>query len=720
MTLIQAGLTHPDQETLSVLERTDRYPRIILFQKILNADMLDEKFLAAAPSWRRSVYRFLPVNLAQVLEAFIIRRRYDVIISWAENLGIPLALLFRLTGTRHPHFGIFSWISKPKKAVFLKRLHQSFDRIILMSSRQWAYAVNVMKVPKEKAVLLRWPVDQAFWRPMDVPSDMICSVGREMRDYRTLVQALEGTGIRCHIAAGGTTSNKKDQWMRDLRDGAALPDTITLGRKSYSELRDLYARSRFVVIPLFPTETDNGSTSILEAMAMGKAVICTQVEGQADVIRHGENGLFVPPGDPAALRSAIERLWNDPEAAEQMGRAGRAFIERHHSFDSFVSNIRALVDETLEEKQQQELERRQRRSAPTRPVLTVVTEGLRRPNRARLRRLEEDDAYPRSLIYEDTLDSDILDESYLRSLPWPKRTLYRFMPTIAAQVVEAFLVRGRYSAVVTWSGRIGLPYAFLLKLFRSRQPHIALVTWISRPKKAALLRWVHTHIDRMVLWSSVQKEFAVKTIGIPGSRIVQVGRRVDHRFWRPGDGPTDMICSSGQEMRDYPTLIKALEGLDLRCHIATGALRGELFSTVKALHAIGDLPANITVGMLSYTELRDLYRRSRFVVIPLHQTDTDNGVTVIEESMAMGKAVICTRTKGQVDIIQENVTGIFVPPYDPAALRAAILHLWNNPDIARRMGEAGRAHIERYHTIDRFVADVKSVVDDAVAEHRRR
>jgi glycosyltransferase involved in cell wall biosynthesis len=115
-----------------------------------------------------------------------------------------------------------------------------------------------------------------------------------------------------------------------------------------------------------------------------------------------------------------------------------------------------------------------------------------------------------------------------------------------------------------------------------------------------------------------------------------------------------------------------------------------------------------------------LYARSRFVVIPLHQTDTDNGVTAIEESMAMGKAIICTRTKGQVDIIQENVTGIFVPPYDPQAMREAILYLWNNPDVAKRMGEAGRKHIEKYHTLDLFVDSVKKVVDEVIEESERK
>jgi len=39
-----------------------------------------------------------------------------------------------------------------------------------------------------------------------------------------------------------------------------------------------------------------------------------------------------------------------------------------------------------------------------------------------------------------------------------------------------------------------------------------------------------------------------------------------------------------------------------------------------------------------------------------------------------------------VDIVQENITGIFVPPYDPKALRDAILYLWNNPISHKRWG----------------------------------
>jgi hypothetical protein len=84
--------------------------------------------------------------------------------------------------------------------------------------------------------------------------------------------------------------------------------------------------------------------------------------------------------------------------------------------------------------------------------------------------------------------------------------------------------------------------------------------------------------------------------------------------------------------------------------------------------------------------------------------------------MSMGKAVICSRVSGQRDVIQEGITGIFVPPGDPAALREAIHYLWSNPDIAAEMGARAREHIERFHAYDGWVTDVQRVIIDAIAQ----
>ncbi len=77
---------------------------------------------------------------------------------------------------------------------------------------------------------------------------------------------------------------------------------------------------------------------------MGRPVIVTASEGQIDLVREGETGLYVPPGDPGALRAAIERLLDDPALAREMGRKGRAFAEAHLSLDDYVARVAALVD----------------------------------------------------------------------------------------------------------------------------------------------------------------------------------------------------------------------------------------------------------------------------------------------------------------------------------------------------------------------------------------
>jgi glycosyltransferase involved in cell wall biosynthesis len=241
---------------------------------------------------------------------------------------------------------------------------------------------------------------------------------------------------------------------------------------------------------------------------------------------------------------------------------------------------------------------------------------------------------------------------------------------------------------------------------------VTLNSWITGRKKAMLLKRVHGRISRILLWSSVQRDFAVKELGIPPERITFIRKFADQKFWRPMDVPTDMICAAGMEMRDYPTMIRALQGLDIPCHIAVGLTRGKLFDTVSAIYDMGELPANITVGRKSSKELRDLYARSRFVVIPLRASDTDNGLTCMLEAMAMGKAVICSRTKGQVDVMEDGVAGIFVPQGDHVAMREAMVRLWNDPALAAEMGRRGREHIEKYHSIEQFVDSVRTVVEE--------
>jgi glycosyltransferase involved in cell wall biosynthesis len=97
------------------------------------------------------------------------------------------------------------------------------------------------------------------------------------------------------------------------------------------------------VIPLRDAEFNAGVTVLAEAMAMGKAVVLSRTRGMAGAIRDGEHGIYVPPGDPAALRAAIEYLSVHPDEAERMGRAGRALVRERHAMDICIPRLADLV-----------------------------------------------------------------------------------------------------------------------------------------------------------------------------------------------------------------------------------------------------------------------------------------------------------------------------------------------------------------------------------------
>ena len=329
------------------LEAADLAPRESLYPRELQSDMIDLSEIDHVGGARGFVYRRLPSGLALALLAFGRRRRYDAVVSWAEHFGLPFAALLKATGARVPHVGLFSWISVPKKAAVLRRVQRQIHRLVLWSSGQYEYAVRELGIAPERIVQLRWLVDQQFWRPLPGVGDMVCAAGREMRDYATLIEAIRDWPVPFHVAANAD-KGRRDRWMSDLQ-GIGLPPHVTIGAKPYSELRELYARSRFVVIPLLPSDTDNGITVMTEAMAMGKAVICTRVAGQRDLLEDGVNGIFVPPGDPRALRQAMQQLWDNPGLCENMGQAGRRKIEQNHTIDRFVAGVRRAVDEAIEE-----------------------------------------------------------------------------------------------------------------------------------------------------------------------------------------------------------------------------------------------------------------------------------------------------------------------------------------------------------------------------------
>jgi glycosyltransferase involved in cell wall biosynthesis len=117
-----------------------------------------------------------------------------------------------------------------------------------------------------------------------------------------------------------------------------------------AELRREYAGAAAVAVPTrgdgFTTGSDcSGTLVALDALAMGTPCVVTERESVHDYATPGRHVLTVPPGEPAALRSALERLVYDREAGERLAAEGRAHVLDGLTTRHFATRIAALCHE---------------------------------------------------------------------------------------------------------------------------------------------------------------------------------------------------------------------------------------------------------------------------------------------------------------------------------------------------------------------------------------
>ena len=264
-------------------------------------------------------------------------------------------------------------------------------------------------------------------------------------------------------------------------------------------------------------------------------------------------------------------------------------------------------------------------------------------------------------------------------------------------------------AVLAQNERSGYLAALALAAGLSRTPLRIIFHghdwWIRRNRiLAGLVR--HLPNVRFLCLSAALRDLVIREYRIPAARVQATGYGADADYFQPGPAPADgPVVSAGTASRDYRTLAAAATGLEARFRIAADSnWYREALNLTPA-----DVPANVEVAAShGYAELRALYSSARIVVVPLLDRPFAAGYAVIAEAMAMGRPVIATRTACPSDLIDEGVTGLYVPPEDPAALRAAIARLLADPGLAARMGAAGRARVEQGCNLAAYTARLRA------------
>jgi glycosyltransferase involved in cell wall biosynthesis len=215
-------------------------------------------------------------------------------------------------------------------------------------------------VPAERAFLLPHGVDVERFRPADrvekverrlalgLPTTGIIAVytGRLLRGkgLDTLLDAFAPLAagrddVRLVlVGAGGAQSLSVEDELRARSLAPPLASRVVFAGRVDDVSPWLQAADFFV----FPSLFEGLGISLVEALACGLPAIGSRTGGIVDVIADGRSGLLVPPGDAAALGSALRRLAEDTAGRAEMGRAGRAEALARFDERDVVTRYRAL------------------------------------------------------------------------------------------------------------------------------------------------------------------------------------------------------------------------------------------------------------------------------------------------------------------------------------------------------------------------------------------
>lgn len=319
-----------------------------VFAERNTVDIYDYSTLDIDRSRAVGVFRRLGYSNGALAVALMrVARRYSGVIVSGEDVGLPVQFLMRLCMGRTPLF-IITHGSYFRSAKFrwLMRIARRFNNVhyLCLSASLRTALADRFGVPDDRAHNAGYGVDTEFFRPMAEPLErQIASAGTANRDYRTLVKASTDLPISVKIAADSA-------WFPCAVDIAqeALPTNVEArSYGNYRSLRDLYAASAFVVVPLYPSQHACGYAVIIEAMAMGKPVIATRTASYSDFILEGETGFYVDPGDADGLRARMEHLLARPEERRRMGLAARCLIENRYSLQAYCERIETVVQRVV-------------------------------------------------------------------------------------------------------------------------------------------------------------------------------------------------------------------------------------------------------------------------------------------------------------------------------------------------------------------------------------
>jgi len=297
--------------------------------------------------WRLTPTRTNGSTLADLHKMCSSLNKQDVIVATTTAAAFGLAVLKFFGFVKRPivaiHCGIVNYqLAQPRRKLNAFALKIMWTQ--LFGEGELSDVKKFYDVPVSRIEVNQFGVDTGFWQPADGDENYILSVGNdERRDYDLLIRA-----------AGEVKRDFKILTRREIK--GEIPPNVEIIKGGWHEqavtdkdLRQLYQRASIVVIPLINSPQPSGQSVCLQAMACGKTVILTRTDGlwSHEMMRDGENVIFVPPGDQSALLDAIKQFVRNNGQLNKIGDCARETACAEGNITTFAERLETFCHQAL-------------------------------------------------------------------------------------------------------------------------------------------------------------------------------------------------------------------------------------------------------------------------------------------------------------------------------------------------------------------------------------
>ena len=270
------------------------------------------------------------------------RKRYNKIIGWQQFYGLNFAFWSRLFCLKKVNdLTVMTFIYKRKGGLKGKLYHKYMsyivtskyiDRFICFAKEECHYYSSIFGVDESKFIYV--PLGYSIATDVQISDEeYIFSTGRSNRDYDFLVNSLKNTDFKLIIACDTYhTTSENTENIKFLNDCYG------------NDMLQLMAKCHCIVVPLKDLKMSSGQLVVIQAMALGKPVVCTKSDGIKDYVEDGVTG-FLIDNNKEQLMSALNKLYAQDCLYNKMAMNSLLSYKNKFTEDAMYRRISNAINE---------------------------------------------------------------------------------------------------------------------------------------------------------------------------------------------------------------------------------------------------------------------------------------------------------------------------------------------------------------------------------------